>query len=112
MARSVGFGEIADQTASGWFAFRGAGWLMRFSFPHSHAFPGGEVRVEDAEAAEGMCVVEFGDGIAMIGEWHPDGDDIHLSVPAYRTARGTDVEARRWRLVKDKVGSWRSRRSA
>jgi hypothetical protein len=46
---------------------------MRFSFPHSHAFPGGEVRVEDAEAAEGMCVVEFGDGIAMIGEWHPDG---------------------------------------
>ena len=31
---------------------------MRFSFPHSHAFPGGEVRVEDAEAAQGMCVVE------------------------------------------------------
>ncbi|WP_432349939.1 hypothetical protein WMC41_30990 (plasmid) [Shinella yambaruensis] len=46
---------------------------MRFSFPHGHAFPGGQVRVEDAEATEGMCVVEFGDGIAMIGEWHPDG---------------------------------------
>lgn len=29
---------------------------MRFSFPHSHAFPGGEVKVEDAEAAEGTCV--------------------------------------------------------
>ncbi len=84
---------------------------MRFSFPHSHAFPGGEVRVEDAEAAEGMCVVEFGDGIAMIGEWHPDGDHVRLSIPAYRTARGTDVDARRWRLVRDNAGSWRTRRS-
>ena len=30
---------------------------MRFSFPHSHTFPGGEVGIEDAEATEGICVV-------------------------------------------------------
>ena len=60
---------------------------MRFSFAHSHAFQGSRLAVEDAEMSEGMCVVEFGDGVAMIGEWHPDGGDIHLAVPAYRTAK-------------------------
>lgn len=57
---------------------------MRFSFPQSDASPGGEVQIEDAEAADGMWVVEFGDGIDMIGEWHPDGDHIsslHPSLP-------------------------------
>lgn len=83
---------------------------MRFTFPHSHAFPGGEVRIEDAEATEGKCVVEFGDGVAMLGDWHPDGDAIVLDILAYRTARGTDVEARRWRLVYDQQGRWRSKR--
>lgn len=51
-----------------------------------------------------MCVVEFGNGIAMIGEWHLEGDDIHLSVTCYRTVKGTDVEARLWRLAPDKDG--------
>lgn len=83
---------------------------MRFSFPHSHAFSGGEVRIEDAEATEGKCVVEFGDGVVMIGDWHPDVDAVVLDVPAYRTARGTEVDARRWRLVLDQQGRWRSKR--
>ncbi len=83
---------------------------MRFFFPHSHAFPGGEVQIEDAEATKGKCVVEFGDGVAMIGDWHPDADAIVLDIPPYRTARGTDVEARRWRLAKDQQGRWRSKR--
>lgn len=83
---------------------------MRFSFPHSYVFHGGHVRVEDGEAAEGMCVVEFSDGVAMIGEWHPDGDDIVLAVPAYCTAKGTDVEARRWRLTQNEDGHWISHR--
>lgn len=83
---------------------------MRFSFTHSHAFPGGRLTVEDAEATEGTCVVEFSDGSAMIGEWHPDGDDILLRIPAYRTAKGTDVDAQSWRLVLNKDGEWRSQR--
>lgn len=81
---------------------------MRFSFPHSHAFPGAELRIEDAEATEGKCVVEFGDGMVVIGDWHSDHRPIVLDVPAYRTARGTDVDARRWRLVQDQQGRWRS----
>ncbi|ELT47466.1 hypothetical protein [Brucella intermedia] len=84
---------------------------MRFSFTHSHAFPGGRVAIEDAEASEGTCVVEFADGSAMIGEWHPDDADILLSIPAYRTAKGTDVAAQSWRLVRNKQGEWRSQRS-
>ena len=40
---------------------------MRFSFTHSHAFPGGRLTIEHAEATEGSCVVEFSDGSAMIG---------------------------------------------
>lgn len=82
---------------------------MRFTFSHSHAFPGSRVAIEDAEATEGMCVVEFSDGVALIGEWHPDGDAIHLKVPAYRTARGTDIDAQSWRLVRGDDGLWRAR---
>jgi transposase len=62
------------------------------------------------EGTEGMCMVEFGDGIVMIGEWHPDGDDIRLKIPAYRTAKATHVEARQWRLVRGTEGQWRSQR--
>ena len=75
LARSIRFGKIADQSACSRFALRGASRLMHFSFPQSHAFPGGAVRVEDAKAGEGMCVVEFGDGLTVIGEWHPDRDE-------------------------------------
>lgn len=84
---------------------------MRLSFPHSHAFPSGHVRIEDAEAAEGMCVVEFGDGIAMIGQWHPAGDEFHFTVPPYRTAKGTDVDARKWQPVRGDGGKRRSQRA-
>lgn len=59
-----------------------------------------------------MRLVEFGDGIAMIGDWHRDGDDTHLCVPAYRTAGGMDVDMRRGRLLMSETGTWRSRRSA
>lgn len=83
---------------------------MRFSFSHSHAFPGSRLSIEDAEASEGTCVVEFADGSATIGEWHPDGDDIVLEIPDYRTAKGTDVAAQSWRLVQNKKGEWRSQR--
>ncbi len=83
---------------------------MRFSFPHSHAFPGGRVGVDDAEAAEGMCMVEFGDGVTVVAEWHPDGDGIRLDIPAYRTARGTGIDARSWQVMRGKDGHWRTQR--
>lgn len=42
---------------------------MRFVFPHSHAFPGGRVVVDDDAKDGAECLVEFGDGITVIAEW-------------------------------------------
>jgi hypothetical protein len=84
---------------------------MRFVFPHSHAFPGGRVGVEDDAGTGPECLVAFGDGVTVIAEWRQAGDAIHLSVPAYRTAKGTQVAARNWRLVQREGGVWRSQRA-
>lgn len=85
---------------------------MRFLFPHSHAFPGGRVVVEDDDKAGPECLVEFGDGVTVIAQWRPAGDAIRLSVPTYRTAKGTQVAARNWRLARRKDGVWRSERAS
>ncbi|OJV02342.1 MAG: hypothetical protein BGO16_01980 [Nitrobacter sp. 62-23] len=83
---------------------------MRFVFPHSHAFRRGRVAVEDDQKEGPACLVEFGDGVTVIAECRLVGDDIHLSIPTYRTAKGTQVAPRTWRLVKSKGGQWRSER--
>ena len=83
---------------------------MRFVFSHSHAFPGGRVAVDDDAKTSPECLVEFGDGITVISEWQRLGNAIRLRVPAYRTAEGTRVAARDWRLVQRKDGVWRSER--
>lgn len=79
---------------------------MRVGFPHSHAFRGGRAIVDDDGMAE--CLVEFGDGVTIVGEWRRTGDAIDLEMPAYRTAKGTRIAARRWRLIRRKDGVWRS----
>jgi hypothetical protein len=81
---------------------------MRFVFPHSHAFPRGRVSVEDDGSDGSECLVEFGDGVTVIGRWQRGGEAIDLHVPAYRTARDTQVVAHDWRLVQRKDGVWRS----
>jgi len=81
---------------------------MRFSFPHSHAFQGGRVTVENDGKSEPKCLVEFGDGVTVIADWQQTGSDIRLSVPTYRTAKGTEVASRTWRLVERADGVWRS----
>lgn len=83
---------------------------MRFTFSHSHAFPGCRVAIEEAGVAEGTGVIEFGDGVVLIGEWHPDGDAIRLSIPAHRTAKGTDIAAQDWRLTRGGDGLWRAQK--
>lgn len=50
-------------------------------------------------------------GITVIAEWHRANDAIHLSVPTYRTVKGTQVAARRWRLIQGEGHVWRSQRA-
>lgn len=52
--------------------------------------------------------MEFGDGITVIGEWRPAGEDIELRAPAYRPAKGKEVASRNWILTRRKDGGWRS----
>ncbi|MFG1428899.1 hypothetical protein [Roseixanthobacter glucoisosaccharinicivorans] len=85
---------------------------MRFGFPRSHAFRHGRVIVDDDRTAGSDCLVEFGDGVTVIAEWRRANDAILLSIPAYRTAKGTQVAARRWCLVQDADGTWRSERTS
>ena len=85
---------------------------MRFLFPHSHAFRRGRVTIDDDGKAAPDGLVEFGDGVTVIVEWHAEGDAIRLAVPDYRTARGALVTARTWRLAMGKDGHWRSERIA
>lgn len=83
---------------------------MRFAFPHSHAFPGGRVTVDDDGKSGPECLVEFGDGVTVIAEWRRSASNIVLSVPSYRTARGAQVAPKTWRLAQRKDGIWRSQR--
>ncbi|MGD9922623.1 MAG: hypothetical protein AB7V13_14450 [Pseudorhodoplanes sp.] len=83
---------------------------MRFVFPHSHAFRRGRVTVDDDQKEGPGCLVEFGDGVTVIAEWRTVDNAIHLSIPTYRTAKGTQVAPRTWRLVRAKDGLWRSER--
>jgi len=68
---------------------------MRFSFAHSHAFLGSQVVISDSDETQGACMVDFGDGTTVIGEWRSADNGMHLTAPAYRTARGTKVTRKR-----------------
>jgi hypothetical protein len=82
---------------------------MRFAFPHSHAFRGGRVVVDETDEPTGSdCLVEFGDGVSVVGRWRRLGDTIDLRIPSHRTAKGTTMEARSWRLKPGDDGTWRS----
>lgn len=85
---------------------------MRFLFPYSHAFDGGRLEIEDDGGIETRCPVEFSDGVVVLGEYASRGDHIRLVVPAYATARGTQVTSRIWHIARDRRGDWRSRRSS
>jgi hypothetical protein len=79
--------------------------------PNSHAFRGGRVVVEHDGKDGPVCLVEFGDGITVIGEWRPAGGGIELRVPAYRTAKGKEVASGNWILARRKDGGWRSKQA-
>lgn len=82
---------------------------MRLSFPGSHAYPGGRVAVTD-DGGEDVAIVEFADGVTVPARLSRAGDALLVEVPAYRTARGTGIDARRWRVARGADGTWRAAR--
>lgn len=61
---------------------------------HTHLYPGAKGRLAEPPA-DGPALVEFSDGVAVTGRM--EGET--LAMPAYRTAAGTKVDAKRWRLA-------------
>ncbi|HLI14271.1 MAG TPA: hypothetical protein VKY65_21965 [Alphaproteobacteria bacterium] len=75
---------------------------MRISFHHSHAYPGCRATIADLPREAGRAataLVEFSDGAISSATWESAGDgEIAIAVDAYRTARGTHVARKQWRL--------------
>lgn len=81
--------------------------MMRFTFTRSHAYPGAQVLVSDDTEAPPACLVEFGDGVTVLAEWQRVDDQVTLNIPPYRTAAGTEIGARSWKLSANGPASYR-----
>jgi hypothetical protein len=72
---------------------------MIIGFTHTHAYPGAQANLHQAETlAAGPCTVEFGDGVMVPATLCRAGDGWKLAIDGYRTARGTAIPGKRWRL--------------
>lgn len=66
---------------------------------HTHLYPGARGQFI-GPAGDGPARVEFSDGTVVLGQLGPGC----LIVPAYRTAAGTAIAAKRWQLAGDCKG--------
>ena len=81
--------------------------------PHTHLYPGLRLRLaperaftQTGHAERGVDVaIEFSDGTAARARLEPDGAGWTLAVAAHRTAAGTRIPARRWRLSAEHDGA-------
>lgn len=70
---------------------------------HSHLYPGLEGRISGLSRLEELrtkreCLIEFSDGSAAAATLVRSHDEWQLDSVAYRTAAGTDIGAKHWRL--------------
>ena len=76
---------------------------------HTHLYPGhrgkisGLAQLADLQAG-GDCLVEFADGSAAPARISQDQDGWLLATETYRTAAGTDIPAKRWRIGLEQTG--------
>ena len=76
---------------------------------HTHLYPGhrgrisGLVQMTDLPAG-GDCQVEFSDGSMALARISKSGENWLLDTDAYRTAAGTDIAAKRWRICLEADG--------
>lgn len=80
---------------------------MRFQLSHTHAYPGCRVRIAE-EGVYGEETAEFSDGVIVPCLHKREGDAIVLTISPHRTARGTDIGEKSWRLLPDSAsGDWK-----
>lgn len=80
---------------------------MRFHLAHTHAYPGCRLKIAE-EGVDGEEVAEFSDGVIVPCRHWRKGDAIVLTISPHRTARGTDIGEKSWRLLPDEAsGDWK-----
>lgn len=70
---------------------------------HTHLYPGHRGTISGLDRLAGLrtgddCTVEFSDGSAVPGTLRKSDDGWHLHASAYRTAAGTDIAEKAWRI--------------
>ena len=70
---------------------------------HTHLYPGHRGKVSGAAQIADLpedrnCVVEFSDGSAAAARLSRSGNAWQLDTKPYRTAAGTDIAAKCWRI--------------
>lgn len=80
---------------------------MRFQLSHTHAYPGCRVTIAEEHVA-GEELAEFSDGVIVACRYRREGDAIVLTIAPHRTARGTDIGEKSWKLLPEATaGNWK-----
>lgn len=80
---------------------------MRFQLSHTHAYPGCRVKIAE-ERIDDEELAEFSDGVIVPCRHRREGDAILLTISPHRTARGTNISDKSWRLLPDVArGDWK-----
>ncbi len=79
---------------------------------HTHLYPGARLRAEGLSLRRGQGLsIEFADlGAAAARVESVDHGRATLAVSAHRTARGTQIVAKRWLIEAVAAGEWRVRK--
>ena len=79
---------------------------MILQAPHTHLYPGLVGTISGLDEGPGLqaerdCLVAFADGSAATARFSKSGNHWLLCTQAYRTAAGTDIETKAWRVRLD-----------
>ncbi len=70
---------------------------------HTHLYPGHRGEIRDLDRIAGLsremdCLVEFSDGQVTVARLSIQNGDWQLDANAYKTAAGTAIAGKRWRI--------------
>ncbi|MGC4028448.1 MAG: hypothetical protein QM696_06230 [Steroidobacteraceae bacterium] len=80
--------------------------LAAVRFTHTHAYPGAHCTI--SPSSEGQILIEFSDASHAAGVLQQQTqDELRLEAGAYRTASGTEIDAKNWLLRRESGDRWR-----